>query len=199
MRALHVIQSYTVLNSVVETLHKTVYASDTWHNTTVSIGPKRPVSIADRWHYITCTLVTQPVLYARWHYTTCTSGRTTQPVRQITLHTFTSGHTAQPVRQVTDSTTYAPGATAVYTRSHPETCTLGATTAHVHRVALNSLYTRRHYTAVCQVTLHNLYARSHYTICTLDNIIHNLCARSHYTNTRHSFMLYNIAHSGTSG
>ena len=152
---------------------------------------------------IHCWQVTLHNLYAS--YTTCMPGDTTQPVRQVALHNlyvrshYTPLHHYTFTRQVTDSTTCAPGATAVYTRSHPETCTLGATTAHVHRVALNSLYTRRYYTTVCQATLHNLYARSHYTICTLDNMIHNLCARSHYTNTRHSFMLYNIAHSGTSG
>ena len=155
---------------------------------------------------IHCWQVTLHNLYAS--YTTCMPGDTTQPVRQVALHNLYVRSHYTPLHQVTLHNLYARSLTRQPVRQVPlqcipghipKTCTLGATTAHVHRVALNSLYTRRYYTAVCQVTLHNLYARSHYTICTLDNIIHNLSARSHYTNTRHSFMLYNIAHSGTSG
>ena len=166
MRALHVIQSYTILNSVAETLHKTVSASDTWHNTTVSIGPKRPVSIADRWHYITCTLVTQPVcqvtlhnLYARSHYTTCTSDHTTHLYIRSHYTTCTPGHWLDNLCARCHCSVYQVTSRNLYARCHNSICTPGRTKQPVHQATLHNCMPGDTAQPVRQVTLHNLYSR----------------------------------------
>ena len=131
----------------------------------------------------------------RWTYITCTPGNTAQPVCQAILHLFARSY----------YTTCTQCATSVYTKSHPTTFTLGATTPPARRVTLNNLFTRWHYITCMpgytaktghqchcsahQVTSHKLYTRFDHTTCAFGAFeksvhqvtLHNLYARCHCT------------------